>query len=148
MSTGMPTIAATLLVMPYLIIAKARIPPAHEVIAAADPQRLKAGWSPKSIGIEIGPTSAANHVTISPITPPKEFAFTAIIMLIAVNINVVILAALRVLLVERLWNFFERIGRMSLVTTAEMAFASDEAHCHCMSKHTSHHKANQSIRKE
>src|SRR5699024_2029346 len=64
-------------------------PTVHEVIAAAEPERRKAGRRPSSIGIAIGPTRAPNQAMSSPSTPPKLSAVSAMAIDRTINKNVV-----------------------------------------------------------
>ena len=42
-------------------------------MAALGPQRLNMGKSPNNKGIEVGPSKAANQLTINPSTSPKRW---------------------------------------------------------------------------
>ncbi|OPZ53207.1 MAG: hypothetical protein BWY89_01781 [Bacteroidetes bacterium ADurb.BinA012] len=53
-------------------IAKVITPPMIEIMAELLLLFRNHGNSPRIMGMEIGPTSAANHVIISPKTPPNE----------------------------------------------------------------------------
>lgn len=99
-------------------------PPKTEVSAAALPQCLKAGSSPRIIGIEIGPTSAVNQAIIKPKTPPNDLDRMATAIVIRINTNVVTRAIIKTFFVLNEEIRLKKKGRISLVITAEMVFAS------------------------
>ena len=60
-------------------------PPKIESIAAVLSLCRNRGNNPRIIGTEMGPSKAENHVIMSPITPPNELEFHAIIMVIRMD---------------------------------------------------------------
>lgn len=104
--------------------AKVKNPKAIEVMAAADPHLEKKGRSPSNMGMATGPTSAPNHETISPRTPPKCSCCDARIIVNNVKVKVVILAMRNE--TPDFFNFDDNIGRISRVITADMVLISEE----------------------
>jgi hypothetical protein len=78
---------------PYLTKKETPGPSAHEARAALGQQRRRAGSRPGSIGMEIGPITAATMPTMIPSTPPKRSAWMATIMNRAMKTTVTTRAA-------------------------------------------------------
>src|SRR6476620_1681776 len=68
---GKPTSMARLLNFISFVMINVISPAIIEAIAALGPQDLNTGSRPKIKGIAVGPTNAANQLTISPNTPPN-----------------------------------------------------------------------------
>ena len=106
--------------------AKVVSPPKMESKAAVLSLCLNLGNNPRIIGTEMGPSKAENHVIMSPITPPKELEFHAIIMVIRINIKVVTRATASIRDWENPLILFIKTGMISLVMTADIVLASEE----------------------
>jgi hypothetical protein len=80
---------------------------------------------PSSIGMAIGPTRPPNHKMIKPSTPPKLSAVRAITMLTAMNVKTVNRPMNSSVLEAISRPPRQTAGRMSRVTTDEIALASE-----------------------
>src|SRR5699024_2717642 len=101
-------------------------PAKTEEIAAFSLECLNIGSKPSTIGTEIRPINAPNHSIINPITPPNRSFWIPINKVKKVKTNVVIRAIRSDCLCVRSLNLSDIVGRISLVITAEIVFASEE----------------------